>query len=419
MSVLMPVYAFLSACVLPGLTSAVAAMGARAWTLGREGELKAMVKSARRLFFVGYGILFLVVFPSAGWIAEHILGDIGLTKALRLLLFCFLFAGAESTGKAALMAAKQIEKPFLSELTEQMVRFVSVYLFLQQAKGSVGTVEAIIYGMAVSELFGGLALHLLYKKAFLEETKKTKNMYAKEILKTAIPVNASGIASSALNTMISVWLPMGLALFGLDRKTALCEIGALSMASSVVMFPTVLVGAVGNILMQRLNGAAARKDHKEIQRKLSRAWCATVCIAVFSLTFFLLFGEKVCFLIYKNRSAQEMIPSLACLAALSYFSMILHSAQNGLGLQVKSALSNFTAMLICLGADLWLVPYIGIKGYIVGMFLSEIYDLTESVICVRSRADWQMVPFLSGMSEKGNTGKNSIVETNEKFHRTA
>lgn len=419
MSVLMPVYAFLSACVLPGLTIAVSAMGARAWTLGREGDLKAMVKSARRLFFIGYGILFFVVFPSAGWIAEHILGDVALKKALRLLLFCFLFAGAESTGKAALMAAKQIEKPFLSELTEQSVRFVSVYLFLQRAKGGVGTVEAIIYGMAVSELFGGLALHLLYKKAFSEETKKTKHIYAKEILKTAIPVNASGIASSALNTMISAWLPVGLTLFGLDRKTALCEIGALSMASSVTMFPTVLVGAVGNILMQRLNGAAARKDRKDIRRKLSRAWCATACIAVLSLAFFLLFGEKVCFWIYKNKSAQEMVPSLACLAALSYFSMILHSAQNGLGLQVKSALSNFTAMLICLGADLWLVPHIGIKGYIVGMFLSEIYDLTESVIRVRSCTGWQMFPFLSAMSEKGNTGKNSIVEMNEKFHRTA
>ena len=159
MSVLLPVYAFLPACVLPGLTSAVSAMGARAWTLGREGDLKAMVKCSRRLFFVGYGILAMVVFPSAGWIAEHILGDIALKKALRLLLFCFLFAGAESTGKAALMAAKQIEKPFLSELTEQTVRFISVYLFLHRAKGSIGAVEAIIYGMAVSELFGGLALH--------------------------------------------------------------------------------------------------------------------------------------------------------------------------------------------------------------------------------------------------------------------
>ena len=313
------------------------------------------------------------------------------------------------------MATKQIEKPFLSELTEQVVRFISVYLFLKRATSIVGAVEAIIYGMAVSELFGGMALHLLYHKAFTEKCGKIKKGFYKEILNTAIPVNASGIASALLRTMISSWLPTGLVMFGLVRREALRQVGALTMASSVTMFPMVFVGAVGNVLMQRLNGLAVKGACADIHCILSRAVRSVMCITFSALCFYLLWGRKLCFFIYQNETAAELIPSFAFLSGLTCFSMLLHSAQNGLGLQVKSAVSELGAMLICCAADLWLVPYLGIKGHIIGMFLSEIYDLTESVIRVKKCTGIR----LWGLFKKGKNGKNSFDKMTEKIRLTA
>ena len=89
-SLLMPVYSLMMACVLPGLTVAVSAMVTRAWTWGKMGELKAVVVASRRLFYLGYGVLFLILFPLAEPIAARVLGDVALKKAMRLLFICFL-----------------------------------------------------------------------------------------------------------------------------------------------------------------------------------------------------------------------------------------------------------------------------------------------------------------------------------------
>ena len=134
-----------------------------------------------------------------------------------------------------------------------------------------------------------------------------------------------------------------------------------------------------NLLIPEFSRYNAKNDTYKIKKYSDKLILITFASSCFISLIMFLFGKKIGILIYNNVNCGIYIKIFSLIIPFMYVDIIIDSILKGIDKQIYSMKINIIDSIISILFILFIVPILGIKGYIISIFLSEMLNLTLSL----------------------------------------
>ncbi len=360
--------------------------------------------SALRILFTGFVLSFTLsvftacfLYQNAPWIATAFLMEKRCEPLVRIFSLSLPFACLHSCINGYYYGLKKSMLPSISQLVEQLARVGSVYAIYTygetiHATPSIAvTMLGILIGEICSTLLSILALYLHLSKSlrfsthtFVNNNRKpsaanlisntgTYITHLRELLYMAVPLVANRLTLNFLHSIESVQIPNRLMVFGMSKSVALSNYGVLTgMTYPLILFPSAVTSSVSVLLLPYISEAGAKGDFPKIKTAIRKSVIACILLGSFCCIVFLLFGPFLGMLLFDSKLAGDYIQTLSIACPLLYLGGILTSILHGLGKALHAFCFNVLCLLLRLGFVFFLIPKMGMLGYLGGIFISEL-----------------------------------------------
>ena len=284
------------------------------------------------------------------------------------------------------LAVRRVYKTVVGQFLEQISKIMAIVILLKIYL-PIGTLEgicfALILGDVISEIISFIYLLIIYyfdiNKYFNKFINKTNNNFLFRIFRIFAPVALTSYFRSGLSSIKQLIIPSSLEKSGLSCNTSLSKYGTISgMAMPIIMFPASFLISFASLLIPEFSRFYVHKDYKKI-----RKYSDKLIIYIFLLSFLIsvilfVFGNKIGILIYKDIEVGFYIRLFSLLIPFIYLDIIIDCILKGLDAQVSVMFINIVDLLVSISVIIIFVPLFGIKGYIISIFISEIFNFTLS-----------------------------------------
>lgn len=344
-------------------------------------------KSAKKVLYAG---LFLSVLLSAALgaavyffakpVALHFLKEERCIALLQIMALSLPLGAVHSSINGYYYGIQRASVPALSQLAEQLVRVLSVYLLALIAfgKGLPVTPVFAVYGMllgeAASVLFCLLALSFLPASTQASGKAPSFLFQMKRILLLAVPLSANRLFLCLFQGLESVCFPVSLQHFGFTSEQALGAFGVLSgMAMPFILFPSALTNSIAVMLLPAIAQAQAAHKEEQVKQISGAAIRYSLLIGILFSGIFLLYGKELGILVYHDETAGLYISILAWLCPFLYLATTAGSILHGLEKTGLTFFQNILSLTVRIGFVLFVVPRHGIFGYLAGLLVSQLF----------------------------------------------
>lgn len=329
----------------------------------------------------------VILFFFAPIIGKNILHDIRTVKPLQAMALTLTPLSISSVLSGYFIAVRRVYKNAAVVILGQAVRiFGCIFLFaLWGAEDVESACLAIAIGAVASEGISLLLQGVWYLSEKREQaTKKLTNCegrsITKKLLATAIPVALSAYVRSALVTIEHLLIPWGLERSGASRERSLAAYGIVhSMVFPLVLFPAAISGSFAGLLVPEIAQAKTMNDDARIERIVERVFSSVLIFAIGTAGVLLCFASELSEVIYPEANAGKFILMIAPLVPVMYLDTSVDSILKGLGEQVYCMGVNIADAMLSVILVWMLLPALGITGYIVTVYFTEIVNATLSI----------------------------------------
>ena len=284
-------------------------------------------------------------------------------------------------------------KSAFAQCVELTVKIIATYFLLSFSinKGIDAICTSLIIGDVISEFFSFLLNLIFY---FVEKRKfKPSRGYHKDlnikIFKIAFPVAITSYIRSGLSSLKHFLIPIRLQASGLNYSLAISKYGLINgMVMPVLMFASFFVTSFSGLLVPEYARLLAGKNFNRMK---------TVCSKIFTITFsfsfliagiFLFFSNELSLLIYKNLEIAIYLKIFSLLIIFMYIDNVIDGILKGVGSQFGVMVINICDLLITICIIYFVVPFLGTNGYILSIFVSEIFNFTASFILLKNKINF-------------------------------
>lgn len=374
---IMPIYSLAWSISCSGFTTTVSKLTASEKAKGETGNMGRILKQSL-IITTGLGaVIGAVLFFGAALISNKFFNDPRLIMPLKILSISFPFMAAGSCIRGYFHGLQEAMVPAISQVFEQVVRMVVIYILSSSfiPLGLEYACAVAVIGILAGEFLSFLMIIASYRSF------KRKNKYIKKpamsasaslmlILSMSLPLTLNRVSGSFLLTVENMLLPQKLQLFGLTASQSIQELGKVSgMAMPLIMFPSAMLVSLSISLVPAISAATAVNDYKRISSTVSKVMLFTSIVGIGASGLFILFSDLLGQVIYKEDIAEIMV-YLGIMCPFLYMQTTLSGILNGLGEQVFIFRNSLLSSAISIFFVWFAVPVIGIKGYILGSFLS-------------------------------------------------
>lgn len=171
----------------------------------------------------------------------------------------------------------------------------------------------------------------------------------------------------------AILVPLVLIESGLSSDDALSIYGILTgMALPVISFPSAINSSVSTMILPTIAGANTNGDKLQVRKTTEVSIWFSLVMGIFFIGFFLYFGDFIGGTIFGHAQAGEYIKILAWLCPFMYLSITMGSILHGLGRTNAAFIHNVIGTTIRLACLWFLVPQVGIVGYLWGLLGSDL-----------------------------------------------
>lgn len=384
-SLIMSAYVFAVTVATSGINLAVTRLVSE--ELGR-GNAAAAVAAMKKC--VLYSIFFgtaaaLGLFFFARPIGVHLLGDARTVVSLKALSVSLPFIALSNVLAGYFSAVRRVSKSAAVSVGEQFVKIgFTVALFRLLGTGSVEhSCLALVLGTSVSEGLSFIYLLFLYLRDKRKHLRTHEELavppgLTERMLRISLPIAASAYLRSGLVTVEHILIPLGLRRHGQDHAQALASYGTVhGMVLPLVLFPSAVSATFASLMIPELSELAARygrRDTVHIKYIVCRAVSLCVIFGMACAGVFALFSDSLGMMIYKSAEASRYIGVFAALVPLMYLDTVVDGMLKGLGEQLASMKYNIIDAAISVLLVYTLLPKMGVNGYIVCVFVTELVN---------------------------------------------
>lgn len=348
-----------------------------------NGVKKAVRKSV--LYSLAFGLTGgILLFSLAPFISGKLLNNNDTLLSLRLLSGALPFVSMSSAMSGYFNAIRRVSKSASAQIFEQFIRITAAIMLFElfAPDGIEAACAAVVLGGTFSEAMSCLYLWLMYrreKRGFILNGKAERGL-GKKIFTIAFPMAMSSYLRSGLVTVEHMLIPKGLQKSGQSYSTAMAAYGTVTgMALPTVLFPASILASFAGLLIPEMAEFKTLQKEGSIKRVAGRvikfAIMFSVCAAGVLLAFSGLLGE----VLFKSDTAGTYIKILAPLVTVMYLDTAVDGMLKGLNEQMATMRYNIIDALTCVVLVWILVPQMGVKGYLLVIFISEIINAALSV----------------------------------------
>ena len=158
----------------------------------------------------------------------------------------------------------------------------------------------------------------------------------------------------------------------------------------VIMFANVLISSFSGLLVPEFSRLLAGKNYNRLK---------TVCDTIFKVTFifsicvtgiFVIFSNEISLMVYQSIEAGKWIKILSPLIFFIYIDNIIDNMLKGINEQVSVMFCNIIDLLVTISIIFFIVPIMGMYGYILSIFVSELLNFTISSIQLKKKIKYSI-----------------------------
>lgn len=291
---------------------------------------------------------------------SHIFADNRCIYILIALLPALIFSSAYSTIRGNLWGKNKYVATCSAELFEQLIRIiVCVFLLSGIFPNITGEIGAAL-SLSIACVFSCAFVLIIYLK---NGGKFKKSKMYKEILKTSAPITGIRIASSLIQPLISLVIPIRLIAAGYTQSQAVSLFGiATGMTMPLLFIPMTIIGSLSYALIPDLSSAHAKGDEKYITERVSVSIIFSMFTAFFIVPLFMGAGQKIGMFFFDNAQCGILLEKSAWVIIPICLTNISSSILNAVGLEIKS-FKNYIVGGILMLIGIWFLPkYVGIDA---------------------------------------------------------
>lgn len=355
-----------------------------------------------RFLFCGLAITTIVssilsagIYTLSDFLSANVLLEPRTAPLLRLLALAFPFSAIHCCVNGYFYGKKKAEIPALLQLTEQLARVGSVYLLcriytmhnyeIPLALTAAGSAIAEVISTVVSLGFILPRLSRLQtgKTHKTYRTKKESSLYytASCLLSMALPLSISRIIVNLLQNVENIYIPEMLRRFGYSTAESLSLFGVLTgMALTVILLPSSLVNSVSVLLLPRISEAQASGKNHTIAYVIRRSVTFFCIMGLFFSTIFFMSGRWIGNFLFHSNTAGDYIVKLSFICPFLYITSSLGSILHGLGKTYTTLFINVGTLLIRIASVFFLIPQMGLPGYIFGLLTGQCFSALCCII---------------------------------------
>lgn len=382
-SLVMSVYLFAVTIATSGLTLACTCIVSEQFAKGNFFDgLKAVKTCLIFSIFLGITTSILVIIFS-DIIAENWLNSMISTIPIYLISVGLPFIAISSVINGYFSAVRKGYKSAIAQVFEVVIKIIVsiILLALNLSKGVESICTSLILADVISEIFSCTLLFVFYKIDKIKYCKRKveKVTFKKRIFQITFPVSITSYIRSGLSTLKQFIIPARLVLFGYPYSMALSEYGKINgMALSVIMFPNVFIISFSNLLIPEFSSLLANKNKKRIVDICHKIFTITSIFSICISGIFICFANEISLMVFQNLECSNYIRILSPLILFMYIDNIIDSMLKGLNKQFGVMICNILDLVITICALYFLLPLLGIPGFIIAIFISEIFNFCVS-----------------------------------------
>ena len=262
----------------------------------------------------------------------------------------------------------------LIELLEEAVMLVIGVIFILKATDLQGGIIGASNAVLISYIFSFVTATALY---FLRGGKiKSPKGELKPLISSATPITLMRTATSLINTLIAIILPLRLVASGVSQSVALAGFGELSgMSIPLIYIPSTIIGSIALVLVPELSDNFYRHSDITLKNNVEKAVKCSVFISCLIIPSFLSLGKEIGVLLYDNYNAGLYIQRACIIMLPMSISLITTSMLNSLNLERKTLKYYLIGALFLVLSIYFLPKIIGVYSLVVGLIIS--YFLTS------------------------------------------
>ncbi|MDR1805323.1 MAG: polysaccharide biosynthesis C-terminal domain-containing protein [Clostridium sp.] len=392
-SLLMSVYSLAATFGTAGLRLAAARLTAEEVDARRRGG------GVRRCFglalLLGFSACLLLYF-SADLCAAAWLRDARAAPALRLLAPSLPAAALSAVLSGYCKAAGAVLPYSAVQLTEQGIKIAVTLLALGGAWHiSTGDVSesvcaAMALGITAAEwlsLLMTLAVYAAWGRRSRRSTDEAKTPW-RSLLRIAVPDGLGACARGGLLTAEHLLIPPGLRKSGADAQKALASYGTIhGMSLPLLLYPSAVLSSLSSLLVPELARLRSLGGTRRIDFVASRLIHLTLSFSLGSAAVFFAFAPQLSLAVYGDYEAAHSLRLLAPLVPIMYLDMTVDGILKGLDEQKRVMRYNVLDSALCVLMVLLVLPPLGVKGYYLVLYASELLNFFLSANRLLSVSD--------------------------------
>lgn len=329
-------------------------------------------------------ICMLLLLANAEWIACRLICEPRTEALIRIAALSIPFASIHSCINGYYYGIQGTKIPAFSQLFEQLIRVFVVYLLYCQSisQGYTLNISCAVLGMLAGEIGSAVLCTGIITTRFHKRLRLTQSWIQMHLcsscgrlIKMAAPLSFSRIIINLLASVEAVYIPLCLASYGLSQTDALSVYGILTgMAMPFIFFPSSLTNSFSVLLLPVISEAQENVNIPKIKRAAGKTAFCSLMFGGLCCILFLLTGRMAGTLLFHNELAGKFILILGFMCPFLYLSTTMSSILHGLGKTGTSFFINVSALLIRLLFVFFLIPVLGIQGYLYGILVSQLFS---------------------------------------------
>ena len=385
----MSVYLFGITLATSGINLAVTRIISEELALNNSGSLNKVMKRCLYITLITSISTSLIFWVNSDFIISKCLHNKVDKSVIHLVCLALPLISMSSALSGYFAGVRRIYKNAIGQFIEHIAKvLVCAYLInIFLPKGITYSCFALILGDLISEIISFIYTYTVYlfdKQKYSNSVELVKhNNYSHRILRISIPVAITSYIRSGLTTFKQIIIPSSLEKSGINCSQSLSKYGIINgMALPVIMFPDILVKSFASLLIPEFARYNAKKDQKRIKQMAGLLLFLIGGCALLLTIILFIFSDIIGIWLYKDSSIGFYIRILAPLATFIYVDTIVDSILRGLDAQIGVMIINILDLLISTSFIYFAVPKLGVIGYIISIYISEILNFAISTFQV-------------------------------------
>lgn len=376
---IMSVYSFAVTVALSGIRLAATRMVTEEIAQKRYGGVIKSVNLCvfHALFFgliSSYGL-----FNLAPFLGQSVLNDERTIKALKILALDLPITALAAVFNGYFTAVRKTYKSAVVQVLDEgiTILFTLISLPLLVSRGLEYAAIAIVGSSSLAQVFSFFILYILYlidRKPYKAKSGYSGGLFGK-MVGISIPVAFSAYARTGLNSLQHLLIPIGLKKSGASATSAMVAYGTIhGMAFPLLLFLNMLLSTLSDLIIPEFSECKTRGNNRQINFMVS-ILLKTVC--TFSIAYagvLMFFSGPLAQTIYSNNDVIFFLRIFGPLVPIMYCDTAIDGMLKGLGEQVNVMRYSIADAALGIIAALTVIPALGIDGYIITIFVTEIFN---------------------------------------------